>query len=630
MLLQVAKLIQNPYEIQLFTKFIMSKEYSPNFKTKLEDYCKEEKNKLAFDSFAGNLSEDFRNLENKDVAWETEQLAKSHGIYLGFDRAKTGREKDFRYMIRITIPGGGPLTKEAWKILDDVAKKYTTGPRSEPSLRLTTRQNIQYHWIKKEDLISCVQDIVKSGFLTLNGCGDNTRNVMACPLSRYSKIFNANAWALKAANYFQLPEEPFIKVFEIDTSFLRQSQENQERFDYGKSLLNRKFKIAFSGVSLNDNGIYELDNCVEVRTNDLGIVPILENKKVVAFQIYVGGGQGERNGKPSIATLAKPICIVTEDKLLETMDAVVKVHKEWGDRENRHWARVKYVIKSQGTDWYREQMEEQLGYKLEKPNLDLDVGRRFLHHGWNKQESNDKWAFGTFIENGRISDESQNGKLREMFNSSFEKFNCQAVVTPNQDIIFTEIKEDAKEDFLANLESFGFGKRNGKVYSSLRLESGACVGRDTCRLTYTDSEKFEPELIDKLEEMGWGEMKESIGITGCERQCFRPSTKTIGLVGTGLDRYQLRLGGSADCRTQGSPIYSEDKTSSYLRSIPREEVPIVIDALFRFYQENKAENESMGSFNNRIGTEKIIKHLKENPNTNHLMDENKVKAYLEG
>ena len=88
---------------------------------------------------------------------------------------------------------------------------------------------------------------------------------------------------------------------------------------------------------------------------------------------------------------------------------------------------------------------------------------------------------------------------------------------------------------LADLQKYGYGKRNGKEYSALRLRSGACVGRDTCRLTYTDSEQFEPELVDQLEELGWGDVETSIGITGCERQCFRPSTKAIGLIGTGLN-----------------------------------------------------------------------------------------------
>ena len=609
----------------------MPKKFEPNFKTADEDLCKEEVNKLNSNGFVGDLEHDLKEPEKPDIQWASEQIAKSYGIYMEFDRAATGREKDWYYMVRVTIPGGGPLDSKAWNIRDSISNKYTTGPRSKPSHRLTTRQNIQYHWIRKEDMIPLVQEIASTGYSTLNGCGDNTRNVMACPLSRYSNIFNANTWAFKAADYFQLDDEPFIKIFAVDPNYLREEgKEPPKRFNYGNKLLNRKFKIAFGAISRDqESGKFIQDNCAEALTNDLGIIPIYENGKVENFQIYVGGGQGEKNGKLSLSTLAKPICIIGEDKLLEVMDSVVSVHKEWGDRQNRKWARVKYVIKAKGTDWYREQMEKVVGYKLEKPNTSLDIGQRMLHHGWSKQESNDKWAYGAFIENGRLSDEAENGKLSSMVKETLEEFKNDLVITPNQDLLFTNIDETAKDDFVKKLESYGYGKRNGKSYSKLRTLSGACVGRDTCRLTYTDSEKFEPSLIDALDEMGWSDMSESIGITGCERQCFRPSTKTIGLVGTGLNRYQLRLFGSEDGRTQGRPLYSEDKSVTYMRSIPREEVPIVIDSLFKHYTEKKEGDEKMGTFHHRIGEAAILDFLKNNEATKALMEkETKVKAYL--
>lgn len=609
----------------------MAKEFAPNFKTPEEDFCKEEKNKLGANYAEGSLFEDFRDEDKPDVAWESEQIAKSHGIYLEFDRAKTGREKDWSYMIRITIPGGGPLNREQWQILDDLATQYTSGPRSKPSIRFTTRQNIQYHWVEKENLIPMIQGIASSGYFTLNGCGDNTRNVMACPLSKYSTLFNANAWARKAADYFELPRSAHIKVFAIDPEYLRSDDEDKskKKFQYGKGLLNRKFKIAFSTLQRLEDGSVVPDNCVELLTNDLGVAPVWDGKAVSGYQVFIGGGQGERNGKPSMATLAKPLALVSdEDKLLEVMDAVVAVHQEWGDRQNRHWARLKYVVKAQGIEWYRERMAERLGYQLEKPIDDLDVGPRELHHGWQTLESNGKLAYGAFIENGRITDESPNGKLQTMMRKAMDTFDIEAYITPNQDVLFTGL--ESKAEFSNLLASHGFGTRNGKAYSTLRMHSGACVGRDTCRLTYTDSEKFEPELIDQLEEMGWGDLKESIGITGCERQCFRPSTKSIGLVGTGLNRYQLRLMGSEDARNQGQQLLSEDKSVSYLRSIPREEVATVIDALFKNYQENRQNGESLGYFHQRVGLQNVINFLKNNPNTSELMENTtKIKALIE-
>ena len=209
--------------------------------------------------------------------------------------------------------------------------------------------------------------------------------------------------------------------------------------------------------------------------------------------------------------------------------------------------------------------------------------------------------------------------VRELMN----KYPVELMITPNQDAVFQNIPAAAQKDFEADIAKFGFGQRNGKKYSTLRLHSGACVGRDTCRLTYTDSEKFEPFLIDELEALGWGDVRESIGITGCERQCFRPATKTIGLVGSGLNRYQFKLMGDETGRFQGVPVITSDGESMYLRSVPREKCAVVIDALFKFHKTNGKSGEGLGAFHRRVGMDGIIKHLKENPATADLM----AKAY---
>lgn len=593
------------------------KPFTPNFKTPEDKLCKEELNKIASDGIRGNLRADFRDLSRPDLAWEAEAVAKSHGIYLEYNRAtEAGEAKDWIYMIRISIPGGGPLTRQQWNLIDELSEKYCKDPDGHASIRLTNRQNVQFHWVKKPHVIEIIKRIAESGYNSLNGCGDNTRNVMACPLSRFSDIYNAHAWARKAADYFQLPIEPFIEVFEIDPNKIRKPGES---FAYGKNLMNRKFKIAFSTVHRHESGKIVHDNCVEALADDMSIVPIVSGDKVKEFQIYLGGGQGERNGKPSTAMLGLPLCRVSEDKLMTVMDAAVHVHKEWGDRENRWWARIKYLVKAKGTAWYRDRVNERLGWKVDLPDEKLDPGPRELHFGWTKQPSNGLWTYGAFIENGRLVDNSPNGKLKTMVREIMKKYPTEFMITPNQDALFTNLPENAKKDFEADLAKYGYGKRDGKVYSTLRLNSGACVGRDTCRLTYTDSEKFEPFLIDELELMGWGDLNEAIGITGCERQCFRPATKSIGLIGTGFNRYAFKLFGSEDGRHQGQPLIPSSGEGQFLRSVPRERVAQVIDVLFKFYQANKKSGEDLGAYLRRIGADAIIAHLKENPATTDLM-----------
>jgi sulfite reductase (NADPH) hemoprotein beta-component len=632
---------------------------NPDFRTDTKDYSRVEIAKINSNELRGNLFNEFRNYSSENISWESEQIAKSHGIYLEFNRAKTGNEKDWMYMFRITLPGGGPITAKQWNIIDIISDRYTIGPQTaypfaRPSLKITTRQNIQLHWVKKMNVVDAIRDISESGFFTMNGCGDNTRNVIGCPLSYHSTTFNANLWAQRAGKYFALPTAAYIEIFEIDPKYLRDKDlENRipgvSRFDYGQNQLNRKFKIAFSAIHYNDvNKKFVPDNCVELRTNDIGIAPVIKydgtdssHADVEEFQVYVGGGQGQQSGKPTISALGEPFGLFTEENLMKGLDAIVRIQKDWGDRHNRHWARLKYLVTVKGIEWLREQVRNLDGVgsiNFELPIEDYDHGNIDLHLGWIKQPDNsNRWCFGAFIENGRIIDGSHNGDLKAMVKYLMNNYpHLELFTTPNQHLLFCNIEERLKELFERDMKMFGYGfrKKNsdsniatGKTtlsnpYSKLRMTSGACVGRDTCRLTYTDSEKFEPYLIDELENK-WGYMTESIGITGCEKQCYRPATKTIGLIGTGFNLYQVVLMGTQDGRHQGRILVDPFSGEQYLHFVPRKDVATITDALFDYYVRNRSEDENrpggMGYFLRRVGPKDIISYLKSNPKTSNLM-----------
>ena len=370
----------------------------------------------------------------------------------------------------------------------------------------------------------------------------------------------------------------------------------------------------------------------------MGVAPIVENGRLAAFQIYVGGSQGEKNGKSSFATLGLPLGIFTPDQLHKGIDSVVKVHQEWGDRKNRHWARLKYVVHHQGIEWYRDQVRA-AGADFEPADENHDVGPRQLHHGWHEQESNGRLTYGLWVENGRLIDREagrvladgagsslgNEEKLQSLVRHLVETFDTELMITPNQDLLFTNLDPAVKEDFEAQLGKFSYGKRNGKKYSTLRVLSGACVGLPTCRLSYTESEKFEPELIDQLEAMGYGDVAESIGITGCERQCFRPATKTIGWIGQGPDMYMLKIGGDEGARHQGIPLVEDGKL--YLRQVKRDDVATVTAALFDFWTENREPGEDLGSFHRRVGQSAVLEHLRNNPKTAHATEKTAPATY---
>jgi len=533
-------------------------------------------------------------------------------------------------MIRLALPGGGVLNAARWNVLDDIARKYTVSDQGLPSLRLTTRQCVQFHWVKKVDLMKLMQEVALTDFFALNGCGDNTRNIMACPLSRFSTLYNAHADAMKFAKFFQLPGAAHIQVFEIDTSKKRWIDDEADatpgaRFAYDDGLLNRKFKIAISTAHRNpETGKAEYDNCVEMRTNDLGYSPIIENDKVVAFQMFIGGGQGERNGKPTFSTLSRPLGIVTPDQLQPAMDAVVKVHQEWGDRKNRHWARLKYVVLAQGIEWYQNEVRN-LGVKLDEPNPNFDPGPRPMHHGWHTQESNGKLARGVWVECGRIINRNGYNAL-DMARELVNKFDTELTVTANQDLIFTNLDPAVKSEFDAVLNSFTSQRSGGRKISRLRSLSGACVGLPTCRLSYTDSEEFGPELFERLEDMGYGDMQESVGITGCERQCFRPGTKTVGWIGQGPDMYMLKIGGDEGGRHQGTPIVEDGKM--FLRQVSREHVALVTGALFDFWKQDKQGDEDVGAFVRRVGHLGVLNYFRAQPQLAPVLAKTAKTPYL--
>ena len=593
----------------------MQKDFQTNLKTPEKDWDEVEFIKLNFPKLEKLVIEELRN-NKPDISKEVAVLAKLYGIHLQFDRTKIGTEKEWSYMLRLNNPGGGPINRKQWAVIDELSQKYSRDLDNNASIRLSTRQAIQFHWLDKIGTLDIIKTMAEIGVSSLNGSGDNLRNTTACPLSISSDIFNANKLAHKIAEYFNLPTDAFIRIFDIDSSLIYKPEKS---FKYGERFW-AKTKVGIAAAHLdNESNKIIMDNCVELRINEIGIAPIIDDGKIDEFQIYLGGGQGERIAAKTMACLGLPFCKVKEDKLMLVLDAIAHVHQEYGDRQNRHWARLKYLVKAKGIEWYRKKAEERLGFELEIPYESQDYGARHLHHGWTKQD-NGLLAYGAFIENGRITDASPNGKLKTMVRELMDTYQVELMITPNQDILFINIPTDAKEDFEKTMEKHGYGKRNEKPYSSLRLLSGACVGLNTCPRAYTDSEQFEPTLIDELEKLGWGDLAESIGVTGCERQCFRPATKSIGLVGSGRNFYQLKLMGTDDARHQGKPIIDRKENRIYLRMIPRDKVSLVIDNLLKYYITNRLDkNESLGLFNRRIGMDGLIEFFKKNENTKDLM-----------
>lgn len=606
------------------------------------DLCTDELNKRDNTLLGGlKLKKALEDLSRPDVDKDLHINLKPNGIYIQWDRVAVKQGiKDWFFMVRVPFWGGGDISPDEWKKISKLAEKYSRDDDGFPSIRLTTRQAIQFHRIKKNDLIPLIRELIALGRTILNACGDNVRNTTASPVK--SNIFDANALAQKIGNYFQLPLEEHYKIFYPEFSSAGKNdplETDSGKFQYDPLGLPRKLKIGIGGYFVDQETLEEVRcNAPDILTNDIAIAPLVANKKVTGWQVYIGGSLGQKNRKVTFPSLAGALGIFESEKdLMKGLDAIVYVQQQIGDRKNRHWSRLKNILYKKGLEITDKKIEEVIYNEEEfekirdagikwfgdeikkldvdfKPPVEFDLGKVFRHHGWIKQHDG-KYSYGLWIENGRIKDSSHIGSLKKLIDEIVLQVQPNIRLTPFQDLLLTDIPE-TKRTLLENiLAGFNYGN-----YSALRTNSLACVGLATCPLAVTESEKFLDPLITELEQDGFGNLEGvNIGISGCERHCSRNVRFDISLEGKTDGEYQLKLlFGERDKNHLAADLIDGEK--KYLRRIPQALAVSVIRVLIKNYLENRLpEEKSISLFHKRIGMAKVIEVLKTNEITKNLM-----------
>lgn len=595
---------------------------------------KDEQNKNVNGLLGGyKLRNELNDFEKPDIDKTVQINIKSHGIYLQTDRdALRNKTKEFTFMIRIPFWGGGNITSSEYLEISKLANKYSSNQFDKPSLRLTTRQGIQLHRVTKKNLFPIVKKLSEINQLTLNGCGDNTRNPTASPIK--SNIFDATALAEKLGSYFRLPVDEHLQIFGIKNTF----HKRENKYKYDNTGLPRKFKIGIAGAYIEQNSKNIIrDDSPDVKTNDLGIVPIIKYKKVTGFQLYIGGGLGQKNGKITFALLGVPLGSVKNEKeLILVIEGIINEWSLLGDRKNRHWARLKNVLlkkgqiienisteeilssekkrlKAQinGANWFRDRLRKK-GIKIHK-SIIQNPGEQLRHHGWLKQYDG-KFTFGLWIENGRIIDSKEN--IKSMIDEIVQIIQPNIRLTCFQDLLFIDINENNKLKLENILKKYKY-----QFPSELKRKSLACVGLPTCSLSIADSERYFGPLINELEKRGLSNIENlSIGISGCERHCSKNIRHPISIEGKGLGFYQLKL----MFGKQGRNLLAKDliyKGKKYLRLISDKDLPNLIKLLVDNYQANRLPKETeIGLFHKRIGSKGVIELIKNNSTLNHLLE----------
>ncbi len=557
-----------------------------------------EKIKAASDYLRGQIASELLDQED-GFGKDSIQLLKHHGTYQQDDRDLRNqmrqqglKGKALTMMVRTRIPGGR-MNSDQFLAEMDLGDELGNG-----TMRLTTRQAIQHHGIPKGSLRDLIRRINEIKLSTLAACGDVNRNVMCCPAPFTSPVYRElHEMTDRLVKHLEPQSKAYFEIWLQDPESGEKSlvggATEAEVIEpiYGKTYLPRKFK---TGIALPH------DNCIDIYTQDLGFLAVVQDDHVVGYNVLVGGGMGTTPAnKKTYPALAKRMAYISPEQVLDVAEAVVKVQRDHGNREDRKVARMKYLVDRVGIDHFKSMVEEYYGHSLEAPH-EADVFEHDDHMGWGEQ-GDGKWFYGLNIENGRVYDNDRfqlKTALREVCNS----LQPELRLTAHQSLLITTLEESAKSELTQILQKHGV--KSTEEYSSVRRWSIACVAWPTCSLAITESERALPGVMDELEpmleELGLQDEKFTVRMTGCPNGCARPYNADIGLVGKAKDRYTVFLGGCRLGKRLGF-IYKD--------LVGRDELLDLLRPVFELFKNEREGSESFGDFCARQGLEGLSAQL---------------------
>ncbi|KAJ1900072.1 Sulfite reductase [NADPH] subunit beta, partial [Kickxella alabastrina] len=342
----------------------------------------DEENKIISNYLRGTIAEALVDDSTGAVDEWDGKLLKFHGTYMQDDRdiraerMARGDEKAYSFMIRVRLPAG-VSTPAQWLAMDRLADEYGNG-----TMKITTRQTYQLHGVLKRNLRETMRGINRALMDTIAACGDVNRNVVASANPQQAHLQPEIAQLARDISAHLLPSTSAYHEIWLDGTFVAgNAQQTGAASDseplYGQAYLPRKYKIAIAIPPEND---------VDVVAYDLGYIAILDDKEenILGYNVAIGGGMGmTHNNKKTYPRLGSVIGYVPKDKAIIVSEKVMLVQRDFGDRTNRKHARLKYTVDDYGVPWWREQVEERLGFKFEEPRP-YSFKRNGDRYGWVK------------------------------------------------------------------------------------------------------------------------------------------------------------------------------------------------------------------------------------------------------
>ena len=528
----------------------------------------------------GRLAEELASPEAR-VSEDSAQLLKFHGVYAQDDRdvrrerSLAGAPLEYIYMVRVAIPAGR-LTSAQWRALDDVA-----GDLADGTIRLTTRQAVQFHGVAKHGLRPLATALDERLMTSFGGCGDVVRNTVMCPDLAGDPVHgHLDRLAERLAARFKPASSAHWEIF-VDGERAASREVEVEHDFYGATYLPRKFKIAIAHPG---------ENCVDVLAQDLGLVPGTHPEVGPGFTVVVGGGLGRSYAQAdTFARLADPLTFVTDDEIDGLVAAVLATYRDLGDRTNRRRARMKYVVADAGLAAFAEEVARRYGRALRAPRP-LSLGDGDDHLGW-REGPEGTWRLGVRVGAGRVGGDRDRG-LRRALRAVADAYDASFIITARQDLVIAGLAEDARGPVDAIL--FAEGVRAAGDLGPVERGALACPALPTCGQALAEAERRLPDVVALIEgEMtaqGVGRRPLQLRMTGCPNGCARPALAEVGVVGRTKSTYDVYLGGGG----RGDRL-----AALYREKVTLEELPEVLAPWLARWRDEGGAEESFGDFYHR-------------------------------
>ncbi|MES2850464.1 MAG: NADPH-dependent assimilatory sulfite reductase hemoprotein subunit [Bacteroidota bacterium] len=534
--------------------------------------------KIASDGLRGTIQESLKDEITGAIRDDDQAVIKFHGMYMQDDRdrreerAEKKLERLYSYMIRLRLPGGF-LAPEKWIAMNDVANEHSTRV-----IKITTRQTVQLHGIVKSHVKPTISSFNEGNLDSIATCGDINRNVTCASHPKQSAIHaEVFGYADKISQLLMPKTKAYYEIW-LDEEKIVDKKEEEDPL-YLDKYLPRKFKIGIAIPPNNDSDVF---------TNDLGLVAIIENNKLLGFNVAVGGGLSTTHGNAeTYARLATVIGFACTENILKVVYEVVTTQRDFGNRSDRKLARLKYTVDRMGVDNFKAEVEKRCGFKLEETKP-YTFTTRSDYYGWHKGE-NGLWYYTVFVENGRVLDDEKialKTALLEIAKTGKSNF----LFTATQNVIIADVKEEDKAAIQSLLEEFKITEHTEGA-SLIKKNSIACVALPTCPLALAEAQRYMPTLLSKIEPLltryGLGNEEIVIRMTGCPNGCGRPYAAEIGFVGTAPGHYNLHIGGD----NQGERL-----NKLYKEALDESAILSTLEGLFAVFKNERNKEERFGDF----------------------------------